>query len=306
MPHAHITEAPEPTTNTKSAFPRHHPTSTSAHPPNAITPEALITDYLRADLTLPDLATLHDITLEQLLDTLESPGFIRLIDRLTSQAELQARRAAIAARPIAVQTLRHLSTHDPADARPLSPAIEVRHREITRKAAAQLTRLANAKNNTAGRQRAPRCQSSDKPAIPTGPCTQQPLVHAFRNASTSSVSTEPSPLKSAASSSAVHALRNASTSCVLTTSSSLKSATHHSNPSSRESRLAYRVPLKAGPAVAMLHTELPAESISTIRFSSAMQTIELPLAIRCTPDMKLEKNGTPSISSSEAVKSAGP
>ena len=54
---------------------------------------------------------------------------------------------------------------------------------------------------------------------------QQPAFQRFRNASTSSVFTLPSPLMSAELSPAFQALRNASTSCVFTAPSPLKSAT---------------------------------------------------------------------------------
>ncbi|QKK09342.1 MAG: hypothetical protein HND58_15040 [Planctomycetota bacterium] len=143
------------------------PATDAPHPPTTDL-NTLLTDYHRADLTLPDLAALHDITITQLLDILDSPHITAILDRLTHHANLQSQRIAAAARPLALDRLRHLTTHDPADSRPLSPALEARHREITRKAAAQLLRHTPqpTTDRSPRRRRKPDTTGDDGPATP--------------------------------------------------------------------------------------------------------------------------------------------
>ena len=151
-------------------------------PPHALSPDqldALLQDYCRGDLTLPDLAANHGLSSTQLLDILDHPRVAATLDRLAEHARLQARRLAALAQPIAIDRLRRLATSDPGDHRLLPPAVEARTRETTRKAAAHLARLAAARpasdpkppkapaNAPTAPGRAPRANGATTPANPT-------------------------------------------------------------------------------------------------------------------------------------------
>ena len=125
------------------------PDHTNGHaPPDTLSPDqldALLQDYCRGDLTLPDLAANHGLSITKLLDILDHPRIAATLDRLAEHARLQARRLAALAQPVAIDRLRRLTTSDPGDHRLLPPAVEARTRETTRKAAAHIARLAAAR-----------------------------------------------------------------------------------------------------------------------------------------------------------------
>lgn len=123
-----------------------HETARDAGPPT-IDPrrrDALLDDYLRADLPLPELASRHDLTVRQLLALLNSPEISGILNALERAAQNQARRVAALARPRALAALRDAVDADPALNRLLTPALHVRSRETTRSAAASLLRAAPA------------------------------------------------------------------------------------------------------------------------------------------------------------------
>lgn len=161
------------------------PDHTNEHaPPALLSPDqfdALLQDYCRGDLTLPDLAANHGLSITKLLDILDHPRIAATLDRLAEHARLQARRLAALAQPIAIDRLRRLTTSDPGDHRLLPPAVEARTRETTRKAAAHIARLAAARPPSDPKPpkapakaptapgRAPRASGATTPADPTPP-----------------------------------------------------------------------------------------------------------------------------------------
>ncbi len=173
-------------------------TEPAAHTPPPIPPQLLddiLHDYHRPDRPLTELAAAHALSIPQLLDILESPAVSHLLDRLARQSDLQAKRVAAHAYPVAINRLFELAEVNPNHSRLLTPALEARARETTRKAAAQLVRIhrADAPGNAPPPSLPPKHGDSPTPPPRSGnearscngarPCNAAPSCNATRTTS---------------------------------------------------------------------------------------------------------------------------
>lgn len=157
------------TTESPNSSPRPHSSPRQNPPPADIPPQLLddiLHDYHRPDRSLTELAAAHDLSIPQLLDILESPAVSQLLDRIARQSDLQAKRIAANAYPVAINRLFELAEVNPNHSRLLTPALDARARETTRKAAAQLVRIhrADALGKAAPPSLSPK--QGDSPALP--------------------------------------------------------------------------------------------------------------------------------------------
>ncbi len=133
--------------------------------PNACDEVALLADYLAADVGLATLAANHLLTLNQLLDWLESPNTQSLLAALTRAAQARAQLIAAQAHAIALTTLTRLAAD--TDNELLPPRLAAMRRETARKAAAQLLRL-NPAASVSPRSPSPPSSPPPPPSPPRG------------------------------------------------------------------------------------------------------------------------------------------
>ena len=103
--------------------------------------DEIIAAYLSPDITLTDLAASQNLSLPDLLAFLALPSTLDTLDTLERIAARRDRLLSISARRCALDRLVQLVRVDPTERRLLTPTLEARARETSRRAAATLERL---------------------------------------------------------------------------------------------------------------------------------------------------------------------
>lgn len=116
--------------------------------------DEIIAAYLSPDITLTDLAASQNLSLPDLLAFLELPSTLETLDTLERIAARRDRLLSISARRCALDRLVQLVRVDPTERRLLTPTLEARARETSRRAAATLERLTRPKTQQPDTDRA--------------------------------------------------------------------------------------------------------------------------------------------------------
>ncbi|MBK7404276.1 MAG: hypothetical protein IPJ41_06485 [Phycisphaerales bacterium] len=188
---AHDTPEHAPLPRAAPDPPPHPLTPSPAHPPPPSL-DALLLDYLSAALPLPGLAARHALTLNQLLDTTESPDFLARLERVEAASarrataiaraalsdatfvltELAARYITGDARPDparkAANSLHKLAAVDPSPSREggdPTPASS-RRRSFPRSAKRPGSNTPHPDEATVAHPQSPQCEISDSPPFP--------------------------------------------------------------------------------------------------------------------------------------------
>ena len=142
--------------------------------------DEIIAAYLSPDVTLTDLAASQNLSLPDLLAFLELPSTLETLDTLERIAARRDRLLSISARRCALDRLVQLVRVDPTERRLLTPTLEARARETSRRAAATLERLTRPASPTSISSPRPAAERAE-PAKPekTAPPAFDPALARF-------------------------------------------------------------------------------------------------------------------------------